>query len=163
MIQHPGILKNNINHLSKRWPPPFFHSDTSLVLGNVLVHSVEKNPCSGCNRGINLAVVLEYTFLQLCSNDKQISSEKKFRKFRRSYTHTSLLSFKPTTMKCRLLFLLDGCCWKRPYSIFCCCLSVAIVHLRNLFLLSTLVVQMLLTPRWVNRREDVKYLFINIW
>ena len=42
MIQHPGILKNNINHLSKRGPPPFFHSDTNPVRGNVLVHSVEK-------------------------------------------------------------------------------------------------------------------------
>ena len=72
MIQHPGILRNNINHLSKRGPSPFFHSDTNLVRGNVLVHSVEKKPCSSCNKGINLAVVLEYTFLQLYSNDKQI-------------------------------------------------------------------------------------------
>ena len=73
MIQHPGILKNNIDHLNKRKPLPFFNSDTNLVPGNVLVHSGEENPCSSWNRGINLAVFLEYTFLQLCSNDKNIS------------------------------------------------------------------------------------------
>ena len=48
-------------------------------------------------------------------------------------------------------FLLSAHCWKWPYALFCCCLSVTIVHLRNLFLLSTLVAQMLLTPRWVSR------------
>ena len=77
----------------------------------------------------------------------------RFRKFRRSYTYTSLLSFKPTTMKCRLILLLDAHCRKRLYSILCCCLPVTIVHLRNLFLLNTLVAQMLLTPRWVSRRK----------
>ena len=35
------------------------------------------------------------------------------------------------------------------------------VHLRNLFLLSTHVAQMLLTPRRVNRRKDLKLLSIN--
>ena len=89
MIQHPDILKNNMNHLSKRGPSPFFHSDTNLVLGNVLVHSVEKNPCSGCNRGINLAVVLEYSFPQLCSNDKQISQVQKIQK--KLYVHLSVV------------------------------------------------------------------------
>ena len=42
MIQDLRILKNNIDHLSKRQPPPLFHSDTNLVLENVLVHPVEK-------------------------------------------------------------------------------------------------------------------------
>ena len=32
-----------------------------------------QNPCSGCNSGIDLVVVLQYTFFQLCSNTKQIS------------------------------------------------------------------------------------------
>ena len=35
------------------------------------------------------------------------------------------------------------------------------VHLRNLFLLSTHVAQMLLTQRRVNRRKDLKLLSIN--
>ena len=42
MIKHPRILENNIYHLRKRGPPPFFDSHTSLVLGNVLVHSAKK-------------------------------------------------------------------------------------------------------------------------
>ena len=42
MIEHPRILNNNIYHLSKRGPPPFFNQDTSVVLGNVLVYSFEK-------------------------------------------------------------------------------------------------------------------------
>ena len=37
------------------------------------------------------------------------------------------------------------------------------MQLRNLFLLNTPVAQMLLTPRWVSRRKDVKHIFINIY
>ena len=37
-----------------------------------------------------------------------------------------------------------------------------VVHLRNIFLFSRPVAQMLLTPRWVSRREDVKQLFIAV-
>ena len=32
-----------------------------------------RNPCFGCNSGIDLVVLLEYTFFQLCSNTKDIS------------------------------------------------------------------------------------------
>ena len=38
----PTTLKNNIYHSNKRGPPPFFHSDTSPVLGQVLVYSIDK-------------------------------------------------------------------------------------------------------------------------
>ena len=44
MIQNPCILKNDIDHLSKWGPIPFFHLDTNLVLENVLVYPVEKTP-----------------------------------------------------------------------------------------------------------------------
>ena len=47
-------------------------------------------------------------------------------------------------------------------SFFCGCLSRTIAHLRNLFLLSTPVAQMLLTPRWVSRRKHVTWLFITV-
>ena len=52
--------------------------------------SFGKNPCSGCNSGINLVVVLEYTFLSL----------------------------KPTAVKVALLFLLDVRCPTCPHSLF---------------------------------------------
>ena len=160
-MQHQGILKNSMNHLSKRGPPSFFHSDTNLVVGNVLVHSVEKSSCSQ----VVTDKLIWLLFLNILSFNYVQTTNKslRFRKFRRSYTYTSLLSFKPTTMKCRLLFLLDAHCWKRTYFIFCCYLYVTIVHLRNIFLLTTSVAQMSLTPRWVSRRKDVKYLFTNKW
>ena len=40
-LQHPLILKNNIDYSSKMGPPPFFHSDINPVLCHVLVHSID--------------------------------------------------------------------------------------------------------------------------
>ena len=59
-------------------------------------------------------------------------------------------------------FLHDVRCQKWPHSFFCSCLSRIIVHSRKLFLLSTPVAVMLLTPRWVSRQKSVKWLSINI-
>ena len=42
MIQYPCTVKNNIYHLNKWRPPPFFHSDTIAALGHNLVHSADK-------------------------------------------------------------------------------------------------------------------------
>ena len=42
-----------------------------------------KNPCSGCNSGIDLVVTLECAFFQLCSNVEQISF--RLSRFRKSY------------------------------------------------------------------------------
>ena len=59
-----------------------------------------QNPCSGCNSGIDLVVVLEYTFFQLCSNAEQISA--RLARFGRSFVnrravvltnHTSYTAF----------------------------------------------------------------------
>ena len=107
MIQHPGILKNNIDHLSKRGPPLFFLQDTNLVTENVLVHSIEKKHV--------LVVTGELIWLLFCNilffNYVQTMNKSlRFRKFRRSYTYNSLFSFKPTTVKCGLLFWLDAHC-----------------------------------------------------
>ena len=41
-IQHPRVLKNNIDYSSKQGTPPFFHTDNNLALGHVLVHSIDK-------------------------------------------------------------------------------------------------------------------------
>ena len=43
------------------------------MCGHLLIHSFDKNPCSGCNSGTDLVVALEYTFFQIYSNAKQIS------------------------------------------------------------------------------------------
>ena len=41
-IQYPHTLKSNIYHSNKQGPSQFFHSDTNLVLDDLLVHSVDK-------------------------------------------------------------------------------------------------------------------------
>ena len=78
-IKYSCAVKNKIYYSDKRGPPPFFHSGTNPALGNVLVHSVDKNPCSGCNSGID-SVVPEHNFFQLCSNTEQISYVHKIQK-----------------------------------------------------------------------------------
>ena len=56
-IQYPCTLKN-IYYSNKRGPSPFFHSDTTLVLGHVLVHFVDKT----------LALVVTVELIQLLLN-----------------------------------------------------------------------------------------------
>ena len=73
------------------------------------------NPCSGCNSGINLVVVLEYTFSSTLfkSQTNFLGSENLAKA-----TYTALLWFKPTTVKVALLFLLDMRC--SPVDTRCC-------------------------------------------
>ena len=69
-LQHLLILKNNIDYSSKMEPPLFFHSDINLYFAtfwSIL------STCSGCNGGIDLVAVLEYTFVPLCAHAEQIS------------------------------------------------------------------------------------------
>ena len=159
MIQHPCILKNNIQHqniehLSKRGPPPFFHSDTNLVLGNALVHPFEKNPFLVVTVELIWLLflnMLSFNFIQTPDLGYYLLGSENLEEA----MYTALLSFKPTTVKVALFFLL-GVHWpKCSHNLFCGCLFPTIVHLRNLFLLSTPVAQMLLTPRWVSIRKHV--------
>ena len=41
-MQYPFTLKNNSCNSNKRVPAPFFHSDTNLIFGHVLIHSFDK-------------------------------------------------------------------------------------------------------------------------
>ena len=41
-IQYPCTLKSNIYQSNKQRTPSFFHLHTNLVLGHVLIHSVDK-------------------------------------------------------------------------------------------------------------------------
>ena len=149
-IQYPRTLHNNIYHSKKREPPPFFHSDTNLVFGQVLIHYFE---FSGPNSGIDLVVNLEYTFFQLCSNAEQISVT--LTRVRRSYVKTP--SVVLTSHTSYTGFLLDVRCAVQSGLVFLCsCLSPMMVYLHNLFLLNTLLAQILLIPMSVNRQKDKK-------
>ena len=115
-----------------------------------------QNPCSGCNSGIDLVVLFKYTFFQLCSNAEQISV--RLARFRRSYVnypavvlinHASFTTYvRCSAQSGHIPFLWSG-------------LSQLIVHLRNLFMLSTPFARIFLPPRWVSGSKDVKWLSIN--
>ena len=126
MIQYPHTLKNKVYYLKKRG-----HGDTTIFLLGYQSYTCPlsgpfywQSPCSGCNSRIDLVVVLEYTFFELCSNTKQISYVHKIQKER----------CKPpccSSNQGHTAFLLNMRCSKLPRSFFCSCLSP--VHLRNLF------------------------------
>ena len=94
-----------------------------------------QNPYSGCNSGIDLVIVLEYTFFQNLNHLAVVLT-----KHCQSYT----------------AFLLYVRCSKWSRSFFYSWLPPMIVRLRNLFLLNTPVARMLLNLRWVGRRKDMK-------
>ena len=70
------------------------------------------------------------------------------------YIHIHIFIFVPSNKNVRFS--------KWPRSLFCSCFSPMTVHLRNLFLLSTRVARMLLTPVWVSKQKNVRWLLINI-
>ena len=127
-------LNNNKDHLRKRGAPPFFHSDTNLVLNHVLVHSVDKTHVL-----VVTVVLIWLLFLNILSFNFFPTSSRslKFRRFRTSYVNCHVVVPTNHYQSCpALLFLLDVRCSKKPRSFFCNCLSPITVHLLNLFLLS---------------------------
>ena len=114
MIQHAHTLKNSIHHLTKRRPPSFFDSETSLVLGKVLVHSVEKTHV--------IVVTVELIWLLFCTilslNFVRTPNKSlRFRKFRKSCVHRSIV-VQTNHFKLTLLFLLDVRYSKWSHSCF---------------------------------------------
>ena len=106
VIQHLCILKNNIQywnikHISKRGPPPFFHSDTNLVPRNALVHPLKKIP-------VRLVTVelIYLLFLNILSvNFIQTPSKSlRIRKFRRSNVHRSVVVQTNHCQSCTVFF-----------------------------------------------------------
>ena len=126
----------------------FFPSDTDPILSHWFILSTK--PCSRC-----LVVVLQYNFFKFFSNAKQIS---RLRRIRRSYINCPVIAPTNHCQKCTAL-LLDVCISKRPCYFFCSSLLslyyYSPMHLRNLFLLSTPVALIFLTPRWIIRRKGV--------
>ena len=125
----------------------FFCSDTDPILSHWFILSTK--PCSGC-----LVVAVQYNFFKLFSNAKQIS---RLRRIRRSYINCPVIAPTNHCQKCTAL-LLGVCISKRPCYFFCSSLLslyyYSPMHLRNLFLLSTPVARILLTPRSISDRKE---------
>ena len=85
-----------------------------------------QNPCSGCNSGFDLVVVLEYTFFQLCAAPRK---SLRFTRFIRSYLNRPAVVL---TNHCQsyTAFFLNVSCSKLLCSIFCRCLFPMTVQLR---------------------------------
>ena len=103
MIQRPRILKNKIDHLSKRGPPPFFHLDTNHVLGNVLVHSVEKSDVLVVTVELIWLMFLHIHFFNIVQTPNK---SRGFLKFRTSYKHCSFVVQTNHCQICRVFFCL---------------------------------------------------------
>ena len=108
MVQDLRILKNSINHLSKRGPTPFFHSDTSLVLENVLVHPVEKTHVLFVTVELIRLLFLNMlpSTLFKCRTNLLGSEDLEEPMYR------ALMLLKQITVKVALLYLLDVLCSK---------------------------------------------------
>ena len=93
--------------------------------------------CSGCNSGIEFVVAFKYAFFQLCSI--------RLARFRRS--SVKLLAVVLTSHTSYIAFLPDVRCAVQSGNVpfFCSYLSPMKVYLRNLFLLNTSLIRMLLT------------------
>ena len=136
--------------------PTSFHSDTNTWL--CFGPFCWQNPCSSCNSGTDL-VVLEYVFFNFVPTP---NISLRFTRFRRIHVNWPAVVLKSHCHTAKEAFLLDVCCLKWPRSFFCSCFLLMIVHLRNLFLLSTPVARILLTSRWVSRQKNVKWSSTNI-
>ena len=127
-----------------------------LILGHILDGFVDKTHA--------LVVTIELIwllFLNIFSFNFVSAPNKslRFTRFTRSYLNRLAVIL---TNHCQSFtsILLDLHCLKWSRFFLCSCLSPMIVHLRNVILLSTRVARMLLTPRSLGRRKDVKQLSI---
>ena len=120
------------------------YSDTNLVLGKILVHSVEKT--HGLVVTVELIWLLFYNIFSF--NFVQTPNKSlRFTRFSRSYIH-SLLSFQATALKVVLLVFSWCVLFKMTTSLFFGgCLPPTKAYLRNLSLFSTPVAWMFLTPK----------------
>ena len=100
---------------------------------------------------VELILVLFLNILSL-NFVSTLKKSLRFKRFRRIYANRSAV----VLIKVMLYFCLM-CAVPSSHILFLCtCLCQMIVHLRNLFLLSTPVARMLLTQRWVSRQKDAK-------
>ena len=142
-------MKNNIYNSNKWGPPLFLHLETNPVIGHALVHSVDKTHI--LEETVDLIWLL---FLNILSFNFVATPRKslRFTRFIRSYVNRPAVVL---TNHCQsyTAFLLDVRCSKLPCSIF---LQLFVPNDSAFALLSTPVARMLLTPKWVGRRTEVK-------
>ena len=147
-MQYPRTLKNNIYHSNKWGPPPFFHSGTNPTIGYALVHYFDKTHV--------LVIIVEMIwllFLNILSFNFVPTPRKSLRseKFWRSYVNRPVVVL---TNHCQTTaFLLDVRCSKWPRSFL---LQLFVPDDSAFAFFSTAVTRILLTPRWVGRRANVK-------
>ena len=141
----------NIGHSSKRWLPPFLHSDTNRVLGHDLVRSVNKIHVLVGNSEINWVVILEYTFFRLFSNIEQISRVQKIQK---KLCRLPYCCSKQPLLKLHCFLFCLMCDVQSGCVLFCSYLSPMICV--TYFFFSTPASPMLSTPKRVSRRKDIK-------
>ena len=105
------------------------------ILGHTLVHSVDKIHVLVLTVELVWLLFLNMFFFNFVPT---MNKSLRFTRFRRSYKNRSAVVL---TNYCQsyTAFLLNVRCSKWPRSFFCSCLSPMIVHLCNLFLLSTRV------------------------
>ena len=105
------------------------------ILGHTLVHSVDKIHVLVLTVELVWLLFLNMFFFNFVPT---MNKSLRFTRFRRSYKNRSAVVL---TNYCQsyTAFLLNVRCSKWPRSFFCSCLSPMIVHLGNLFLLSTRV------------------------
>ena len=163
-MHYPYTLKNNIYHSNRRnlfkqtETTTIFHSDIDPVLGHVLVYSLDKNHVLDATVELIWLLLLNILSFNLAETPNKSLGSQNSEKLPYAYEN------HPTVVliKVMLHFCLISSVQNDQVPIFCTCLSSMIVHLHNLFLLSTPVTRKLWAPRWVSGRKDVKWLSINI-
>ena len=118
-----------------------FHSDSNPVLCHVLFHSVDKTHVLVITVKLIWLLFLKILFLNFLPTPNK---PLRFTRFRRSYVN---LPVAVLILSYIALFCFMCIVQSRHVSFFCSCFSPMIVHLRILYLLSTPVARMLLTPR----------------
>ena len=148
MIQYPHTLKNNI-YLSNNWGPlPFVHSDTNPVLGQVLVHSIDKTHL--------LVVTVELTWLLFLNmipfNFVQTPNKSlRFTRFRKSYVYRlAVVLIKVTLLSCFMCTAQSG-----NFHFFAAICSQWLCICVIYFCWAHLSLEFCWTLRWISRLKDV--------
>ena len=148
-IKYQRTLKKNIYHSNKRGSPPFFHLDTNLVIGYVLGHSLEKSHVLVVTVELIWLLFLNILFFNFVPTQR---TSLMFTRFRRTYVNRPAVILA-NHCQSYAAFLLEVRCSNRQRSFF---FKLLVPNDSAFALLSIPVPPMLLTPRRLSRRKDLK-------